>query len=128
MSRFRNGSEHVAYTRVVEATHEFRVTVDAPARGVVVAAVTGDLDLATSPQFEQALRQARPGDRLVVDLSGCTFVDSSALRVLAARARASHEEGGAVAVVVSDPGVKRVLEIAALESMVELHELLDAAL
>lgn len=112
----------------MERADEFAVTLETVADRTVVARVEGDLDLATSPELERTLAQADAGNRLVVDLGGCTFLDSSAIRVLAARARASAAAGGNLALVVSDPGVRRVLEIAAVDRMLELHETLDAAL
>jgi anti-sigma B factor antagonist len=112
----------------VDRADEFAVTLETVADGTVVARVEGDLDLATSPELERTLEQADVGGRLVVDLGGCTVLDSSAIRVLAARARACAAAGGSLALVVSDPGVRRGLEIAAVDRMLELHETLDAAL
>jgi anti-sigma B factor antagonist len=49
-----------------------------------VAFVWGDLDIATAPQLraavDQALRQEHP--RLIVDLGGCIFLDSSGVGAL----------------------------------------------
>ncbi len=46
--------------------------------------LTGELDIATTPQVEDAVRVmlAHRVRRLVVDLSGLTFIDSSGLRML----------------------------------------------
>lgn len=47
--------------------------------------VHGELDIATSPQLIAALadvREQRP-DRTVVDLTACTFIDSSGSRTIA---------------------------------------------
>jgi anti-sigma B factor antagonist len=90
--------------------------------------VTGELDLATAPRLEQALEPVDAAQRLVLDLAGCTFVDSSAIRVLAARAQAASQAGGGVAVVVTESGVRRALEIAAIDTVLDLHESRDAAL
>jgi anti-sigma B factor antagonist len=57
----------------------------APGRWSVVA-VHGDLDLATGPELDQALRDAVPADDLVrqvvLDLRAVTFLDCSGLRPL----------------------------------------------
>ncbi len=47
-------------------------------------ALTGELDLATVPEFERALRTAcADGARAVtIDLSGLTFIDSTGLRAI----------------------------------------------
>ena len=48
--------------------------------GYVVAHVTGELDLATAEPTFAAIAAARPdGDRLILDLSGVEFMDSTAL-------------------------------------------------
>jgi anti-anti-sigma factor len=105
---------------------ELELTVDPrPEAGTTVVRVDGDLDLSTSPDLEDALAAADPAHRIVVDLSGCTFIDSSAVRVLVATSR---EDDGRVALVARDPGIRRVLEIAAVDTMLPVHETVEAAL
>ena len=117
-----------AYTRGVERAGEFVVAVETAPEGAVVAIVEGELDLATSPDLERALEQARPEGRLVIDLTACTFLDSSAIRVLAARAHSASGAGGSVAVVATHAGIRRVLEIAAIDTVIDLHETRESAL
>jgi anti-anti-sigma factor len=112
----------------MERADEFAVTVSTVSEATTVAAVVGELDLATSPELERALEGVSTAERVVIDLRNCTFLDSSAIRVLVARARVSGEAGGGVAVVAPDPRVRRALEIAAIDRVVELHDSLDAAL
>ena len=64
---------------------------------------------------------------MVVDLSGCTFFDSSALRVLVQRARAAATAGGTIALVTTDPGILRVLEIATTDALLPVHDTLESA-
>lgn len=96
--------------------------------GGVVVRVEGELDLATSGGFEDAIAEAEPGARLVIDLTECTFLDSSAVRVLVATARAADASGRTVSLVAQDPGILRVLEIAAVDTMLPVHDTLDSAL
>ena len=84
--------------------------------------------MATSGSFEEAIAQAEPGARLVIDLRECTFLDSSAVRVLVETARAMEQSNGTVSLVAQDPGILRVLEIAAVDTMLPVHDTLDAAL
>ena len=49
--------------------------------------VTGELDLATAPRLDEALAGARRPSVVVVDLSGCTFLDSAGIRTLVGAAR-----------------------------------------
>lgn len=44
--------------------------------------VEGELDLASSPQLEALIAESDPAALLVLDLSGCRYIDSSALTVL----------------------------------------------
>lgn len=97
--------------------------------GGSVLRVEGELDMATAPALEDALAQAGFAERLVVDLTTCTFVDSSAVRVLVSSARDSAAAGGTLALVVTDPGILRVLEISGVvDTMLPVHPALDDAL
>jgi anti-sigma B factor antagonist len=96
--------------------------------GAVVVRVEGELDLATSASFEDALGEPGPGGQLVIDLTECTFLDSSAVRLLVGAVRAAEEGSSKVSLVASDPGILRVLEIAAVDTMLPVHKSLDAAL
>jgi anti-sigma B factor antagonist len=96
--------------------------------GGAVVHVDGELDLATAPELEKLLADVNLGERLVIDLSPCTFLDSSAVRVLITTIRDADERGGAVTLVAPDPGVARVLEIASVDTMTTVHPTLDAAL
>lgn len=107
---------------------EFEVNpVELPGGGAVLQ-VEGDLDMATAPTLEDALADSGFAKRLVVDLSQCTFVDSSAVRVLVSSVRDSEAAGGSLALVVTDPGILRVLEISGVDTMIPVHDNLDAAL
>jgi circadian clock protein KaiB len=76
-----------------------------------VITVAGELDVATSPQFEAVFsRVLQDGTtRIVVDLASATFLDSTALSWLLACARHARRPGGAMAIVVgpgSQPGAR----------------------
>ena len=80
-----------------------------------IVAVAGEIDLFTAPEFKQ--RMSRPIDdgvqRLIVDLSSTTFIDSSSLGVLigahVASARVNGLEPGA-RVTVSVSGDRAICE------------------
>jgi anti-sigma B factor antagonist len=107
---------------------DVEVTRETLPEGPVVIRVEGELDMATSGNFEEAIAQAEPGARLVIDLTECTFLDSSAVRVLMETARSMERSNGVVSLVARDPGILRVLEIAAVDTMLPVHATLDAAL
>lgn len=104
------------------------MTSEALPEGPVVVRVEGELDMATSGNLEEAIADAEPGVRLVIDLTECTFLDSSAVRVLVETVRSMEQSKGNVSLVARDPGILRVLEIAAVDTMLPVHPTLDAAL
>ena len=83
--------------------------------------------MATCPQLEEVLQGADLGKRIVIDLSGCTFLDSSAVRALIETARAAESAGGDVSLVTTDEGILRVLEIASVEMMLPVHDTVELA-
>jgi anti-anti-sigma factor len=95
--------------------------------GAIVVHVEGELDLATSGALEEALAASNGGSRIVIDLGGCTFIDSSAVRILVGAARDAAESGQSLALVARDPGVLRVLEIAAVDTMLPVHSSIEDA-
>jgi anti-anti-sigma factor len=102
------------------------VTTETLPDGALVVHVEGDLDMATSGALADALDAAN-GGRIVIDLGGCTFVDSSAVRVLMSAARSAEESGRTLSLVARDPGILRVLEIAAVDTMLPVHSSLEDA-
>jgi anti-sigma B factor antagonist len=57
--------------------------------------LTGELDIASVPQVEEAVQSLldKRAGRLVIDLSGLTFIDSSGLRMLIGLNDRAEEEG-----------------------------------
>ena len=103
---------------------DFAVDVDRRADCVVVR-VAGELDMATADTFGDAVRPiATSTPHVVLDLSECTFVDSSGMRIVAATIKVAER----VSIVASEPAVLRALEITAVDTMASVHPSLDAAL
>jgi anti-sigma B factor antagonist len=79
----------------------------------LVLSLRGELDLTSVPQFERELREAETTSpsRLVIDLSGLDFMDSTGLRaLLQARERAKGEDHE-LALRRGPRQVQRVLEL-----------------
>jgi anti-anti-sigma factor len=89
--------------------------------------VAGELDLSTVAAFDAELEQSLSAGRIVVDLSECTFLDSSALQSLVRAQRTIRDGGGAIALVVPPRPVRRVIEVAALDRFVPVFETLAEA-
>lgn len=77
----------------------------------------GELDIATVPEVESALRE--PCDagvrRRVLDLAALTFMDSSGLRIILRAHTAAGREGPALVIVTGPPSVQRVFEITGMK-------------
>jgi anti-sigma B factor antagonist len=112
----------------VTSDSTFELTLEELPEGGAVLRVEGELDLATTPDLEELLEGVDLGERLVIDLSECSFLDSSALRVLISTITQARNRGGTVSLVASEPRIARVLEIASVDSMAVVHPTLDAAL
>jgi anti-anti-sigma factor len=96
--------------------------------GVVVLAVSGEIDLATIPAFEAAIADAltqRP-TALIVDLSGVDFLASAGLQALVA-ARESLTGAAEFAVVADRPATSRPIQLTGLDQILSLHPTLADA-
>ena len=80
----------------------------------VVLEATGELDIHSCPQLDQAVEAIGSPSRVVLDLSGLTFIDSAGLRVILQAEQATKASGGKL--VVRDPSapVRRLFEITGL--------------
>ena len=95
---------------------DFAVAVDRLDDCVVVR-VEGELDMASASELEDALSRVISASHVVIDLGSCTFLDSAGMRVIAE----TMQKAPRVSVVATDPGVLRVLEITAVDTIVSLH-------
>jgi anti-anti-sigma factor len=48
----------------------------------LVLSPTGELDMATAPEFEEASERAQGGSAILIDLRGLTFIDSEGIKAL----------------------------------------------
>jgi anti-sigma B factor antagonist len=67
---------------LVPPSFEIVVSPAAPPREGVVMAVAGELDVATAPEFEEALRAQLAAAPVRLDLRGLSFMSSSGIRAL----------------------------------------------
>jgi anti-sigma B factor antagonist len=95
--------------------------------GTPVVAVSGEIDLFTAPEFKRHVQQALEQDasRLVVDLSGTTFIDSSSLGVLIGAHRQLAEHDQPLVVVAADRAVTKTLKITGLDALFTVVPALD---
>jgi anti-sigma B factor antagonist len=98
--------------------------------GVAVLTVNGELDIVTAPALREELaRHIDAGSlRIVVDLRGVDFLDSTALGVMVGAHKRLVAEGQRLAVVCTHESILRVLEITGLAGIFAVHPNLDDAL
>lgn len=101
---------------------DFGVEVDRIDDSVLVR-VEGELDMASAPRFDESLLSVAEGSSLVIDLSACTFLDTSGMRAIVDAASRASE----ASIVATHPAVLRMLEISALDTRLSVHSSLDDA-
>ncbi len=82
--------------------------------------VAGEIDLYTAPRLHDELATALAGGmavRIVVDLSGVEFCDSTGMNVLLAAQRRARDSGGDLQLAGPRPAVKKVLQLTGLETV-----------
>ena len=84
-----------------------------PQRDVVRVHPIGSLDLATVPVLEQQLQALREAGfrRLIVDLGGLWFMDSTGLRLVLEWHAAAQQDGFEIGFAPGPPTVQRVFEL-----------------
>jgi anti-sigma B factor antagonist len=95
-----------------------------------VIAVEGEIHVSTAPEFSGVLSAAVESGRtrLVLDLTGVTFIDSTGLSVLLNALRRVTRAGGAMALVCQNPTVLRLFEITKLDTTFAIHAELEPAI
>lgn len=98
--------------------------------GVVVAHVTGEVDLANAARLGRALASAIPNDAVgvVIDLSSTTYLDSSGVSLVFDLAERLQARQQLVRVALpEDAPLRRVLRVVNLEAVVPIVVTADAA-
>ena len=112
------------------AGRRFATATEQLETGTPVVSVMGEVDLATVPALAQTLggvADDRTGD-VIVDLTGCRFLDSRGLGALIAiRARLERSDRR-LALVLANQSVLRIFEITQLDELFEIYPSLRAAL
>jgi anti-sigma B factor antagonist len=86
---------------------------------IVIAA--GEIDLYTAPRLHSELAavidNAAPASRIVVDMSGVEFCDSTGMNVLLSSLRQARERGGELELAAPRPAVMKILQVTGLDSV-----------
>jgi anti-anti-sigma factor len=98
--------------------------------GVVIASLTGEIDLSNATQITEALLGGVPNEALglVIDLSEVSYLDSAGVRMLAELDHRLEWRAQTLRVVAPETSrSRRVLAIAGLERVLSLDTSIEAA-
>ena len=101
-----------------------------PIEGGHLIAITGEMDIAATPELSTVLLIAlgSPGTLVVLDLANVDFIDSTALGTLLKAAEEIEAAGKRLRVVCAGGPVRRLLEMTNLTNRFQLCPTRDEAL
>ncbi len=111
--------------------HLLTLSIDRPARGVVLVAIRGEIDLASVPRLTELLRQRMTAANLravVLDLSGVEFVNSFGLELLVHAQSRAEQRGLDLRLVAGSGHVRRLLALTRLTDRFTHHDTVNEAL
>jgi anti-sigma B factor antagonist len=97
--------------------------------GGVFLTVTGELDIATVPALRERLTAITDGGarRIVVDLLGVTFMDSTGLAAFIHTKVRLGDDGQMTLVLAPDSYARLIFEVAGLDGVLDVVETFDRA-
>ncbi len=99
------------------------------AAGWAVIDVEGEVDVYTAPKLRERIISLldEQRTRIIVNLQGVTFMDSTGLGVLVGGLKRVKERGGELAIAGAHGTVHRVLGVTGLNAVFPMHESVDQA-
>jgi anti-sigma B factor antagonist len=92
---------------------EFQIVIEQETSGVTRARICGEADARAAPEIQERLSELarEPRQRLLIDLSEATFLDSTALAVLLETDRRLRDWRGRLAVFCPDPAMRELFAL-----------------
>ena len=95
-----------------------------------IVTISGEIDLYTAPRLHSELAGLLADGmppRVVIDMSGVEFCDSTGMNVLLSCLRRARERGGELEIAAPRPAVRKILQVTGLDSVFTVVENADSA-
>jgi len=126
-SRSSAERDRAASTRAAEISDLEPFTVDVQRRdGVAIVQPRGELDLATVETLQIALDGIGGAGRLVLDLRGLSFIDSTGLHLLVALHRRAEHDGFPLTLVAPTAPIDRAIQLSRLHHVLPFAAAVEA--
>ena len=100
-----------------------KVETSTPREGVAVISLGGEADVYTSPRIKQEIVDLLNNgtNKLVVDLTGVEYLDSTGLGVLIGGLKRAREREGDLKLICDNLRILRIFEITGLTKIFDIH-------
>jgi anti-sigma B factor antagonist len=100
------------------------IAVDFPRPGLAVVTLVGEHDISLQRRLREALATASIRPNLLVDLSACTFMDSTVIGMLLLARNRLAARGGRLELFIPPEATaaRRVAELTMLDSLLSIHQ------
>jgi anti-sigma B factor antagonist len=90
--------------------------------GGTILDITGDIDLAHSPEMRKALLQEKRTPKVFLNLEKVRYIDSSGIASLVEGLKASRDQGSRLILYGLSKTVREVMELSRLQKIFEIHD------
>lgn len=98
--------------------HDSALTLDlSQIDGSAFLTLHGEIDAHSVAELRAALDTLQPDRRVLIDMAGVGFMDSSGIQALVDHARKIEDAGGSLRIVNPSRSVRRVMELTRLSDM-----------
>jgi len=98
-------------------------------QGASVVALTGEVDLESSPAAREILLKCLEStSKVIVDLSEVSYIDSSGVASLVEALQAAKKNGSQFSLAAASEPTRRVLELARLDKVFTMYSSVDEGL